>query len=59
MAIAAIAAFGGLDVIVNNAGIEIGKPIPETSDDEFDRLMADQRQRRLLRNQVRDAARWR
>ena len=22
--------FGGLDVMVNNAGIEIGKPIPET-----------------------------
>src|SRR5580700_3024283 len=26
-------AFGGLDVMVNNAGIEIGKPIPEISDD--------------------------
>jgi NAD(P)-dependent dehydrogenase (short-subunit alcohol dehydrogenase family) len=40
---AAIAAttnrFGGMDVIVNNAGIEIGKPLPETSDEEFDRLM--------------------
>lgn len=32
--------FGGLDVVVNNAGIEIGKPIPETSDEEFARLMA-------------------
>jgi len=31
-------AFGGLDVMVNNAGIEIGKPIPETSDEEFARL---------------------
>jgi NAD(P)-dependent dehydrogenase (short-subunit alcohol dehydrogenase family) len=40
---AAIAAttdrFGGMDVIVNNAGIEIGKPLPEISDDEFDLLM--------------------
>ena len=33
-----VEAFGGLDVMVNNAGIEIGKPIPETSDDEFTRL---------------------
>ena len=32
--------FGGLDVMVNNAGVEIGKPIPETSDEEFARLMA-------------------
>src|SRR5947209_8661077 len=32
--------FGGLDVMVNNAGIEIGKPIPEISDEEFARLMA-------------------
>jgi NAD(P)-dependent dehydrogenase (short-subunit alcohol dehydrogenase family) len=35
-----VAAFGGLDVMVNNAGIEIAKPIPETSDDEFAKLMA-------------------
>jgi NAD(P)-dependent dehydrogenase (short-subunit alcohol dehydrogenase family) len=33
-------AFGGLDVLVNNAGIEIGKPIPETGDDDFALLMA-------------------
>jgi NAD(P)-dependent dehydrogenase (short-subunit alcohol dehydrogenase family) len=33
-------AFGGLDVLVNNAGIEIGKPLPETGDDEFAQLMA-------------------
>ena len=32
--------FGGLDVMVNNAGIEIGKPIPETPDDEFAALYA-------------------
>jgi NAD(P)-dependent dehydrogenase (short-subunit alcohol dehydrogenase family) len=35
-----VEAFGGLDVLVNNAGIEIGKPIPETGDDEFAQLMA-------------------
>jgi NAD(P)-dependent dehydrogenase (short-subunit alcohol dehydrogenase family) len=33
-----VEAFGGLDVLVNNAGIEIGKPIPETGDEEFARL---------------------
>jgi NAD(P)-dependent dehydrogenase (short-subunit alcohol dehydrogenase family) len=37
---ATVEAFGGLDVMINNAGIEIGKPIPETSDEEFSRLMA-------------------
>jgi NAD(P)-dependent dehydrogenase (short-subunit alcohol dehydrogenase family) len=35
-----VSAFGGLDVMVNNAGIEIGKPMPETSDEEFSQLMA-------------------
>jgi NAD(P)-dependent dehydrogenase (short-subunit alcohol dehydrogenase family) len=35
-----VQAFGGLDVMVNNAGVEIGKPIPETEDDEFAQLMA-------------------
>ncbi|EHN10328.1 Short-chain dehydrogenase/reductase SDR [Patulibacter medicamentivorans] len=31
--------FGGLDVMVNNAGIEIGKPLTETTEEEFDALM--------------------
>ena len=35
---AAIAEFGGLDGLVNNAGIEITKPIAELSDDEFTNL---------------------
>lgn len=35
-----VKAFGGLDVMINNAGIEIGKPIPEISDAEFAKLMA-------------------
>jgi NAD(P)-dependent dehydrogenase (short-subunit alcohol dehydrogenase family) len=35
----AVEAFGGLDVIVNNAGIEIGKPLHEIGDEEFARLM--------------------
>jgi NAD(P)-dependent dehydrogenase (short-subunit alcohol dehydrogenase family) len=34
-----VATFGGLDVVVNNAGIEIGKPLPEISDEEFALLM--------------------
>jgi NAD(P)-dependent dehydrogenase (short-subunit alcohol dehydrogenase family) len=32
--------FGGLDVLVNNAGIEIGKPLHEIGDDEFATIMA-------------------
>ncbi len=35
-----VAAFGGLDVMINNAGIEISKPLPETGDDEFAKVMA-------------------
>ena len=31
----AVAGFGGLDGLVNNAGIEIAKPITELSEDEF------------------------
>jgi NAD(P)-dependent dehydrogenase (short-subunit alcohol dehydrogenase family) len=31
---------GGLNVLVNNAGIEIGKPLHEIGDDEFLQLMA-------------------
>lgn len=32
-------AWGGLDIAVNNAGIEIGKPLIDHTVDEFDRLM--------------------
>jgi NAD(P)-dependent dehydrogenase (short-subunit alcohol dehydrogenase family) len=34
-----VQAFGGLDVLVNNAGIEIGKPLVEISDEEFKLLL--------------------
>lgn len=37
---AAVEAFGALDVLVNNAGVEIGCPLVETPDDQFDQLMA-------------------
>jgi NAD(P)-dependent dehydrogenase (short-subunit alcohol dehydrogenase family) len=33
-------AFGGLDIMVNNAGIEIVKPLFDQTEEEFDRLMA-------------------
>jgi len=35
-----VEAFGGLDVMINNAGIEIAAPIPETDDADFDKLFA-------------------
>jgi NAD(P)-dependent dehydrogenase (short-subunit alcohol dehydrogenase family) len=35
---AAVAEFGGLDGLVNNAGIEIAKPITEHSEEEFSNL---------------------
>ena len=37
---ATAAAFGGLDVLVNNAGVEISKPMVEHGDEEFSRLLA-------------------
>lgn len=36
----AVDEWGGLDIAVNNAGIEIGKPLVHTPDEEFDQLMA-------------------
>lgn len=36
---ATVEAFGGLDLLVNNAGIEIAKPLTELTDDEFNRLL--------------------
>ncbi len=35
---ATVEAFGGLDVMINNAGIEIAHPLPETDDDAFKKL---------------------
>lgn len=37
---AARESFGGLDILVNNAGIALGKPFEDTTDEEFDRIMA-------------------
>jgi NAD(P)-dependent dehydrogenase (short-subunit alcohol dehydrogenase family) len=35
----ALREFGGVDVLVNNAGIAFGKQFEETTDEEFDRIM--------------------
>ena len=40
MVATAVDAWGGLDIAVNNAGIEIGKPLIDHTGDEWDRLMA-------------------
>lgn len=36
---AGVEALGGLDLLVNNAGVEIGKPVVETGEEEFMMLM--------------------
>jgi 3-oxoacyl-[acyl-carrier protein] reductase len=36
----AIEAFGGLDILYNNAGISHGAPVADTSDEAFDRLVS-------------------
>ncbi|GAB3022072.1 SDR family NAD(P)-dependent oxidoreductase [Mycobacterium bourgelatii] len=36
---ATVKAFGGLDLLVNNAGIEIAKPITELTDEEFRHIL--------------------
>ena len=35
-----VEAFGGLDILINNAGVALSKPFGETSVAEFDRVMA-------------------
>jgi NAD(P)-dependent dehydrogenase (short-subunit alcohol dehydrogenase family) len=35
----AVEAFGGLDLLINNAGIEIAKPITELTSEEFSRVL--------------------
>ena len=36
---AAVEAFGRIDIVVNNAGVYIGKPLTEYTTAEFDRVM--------------------
>jgi glucose 1-dehydrogenase len=40
MAGEAVAGLGGIDVLVNNAGIQISRPTEELSSDDFDRVLA-------------------
>jgi rhamnulose-1-phosphate aldolase/alcohol dehydrogenase len=37
---ATLLAFGGIDLVVNNAGLSIGKPLLDTTDDDWDRQHA-------------------
>jgi NAD(P)-dependent dehydrogenase (short-subunit alcohol dehydrogenase family) len=37
---AAVTEFGGLDIIVNNAGIEVGKPLTEHTEEDIDKLLS-------------------
>jgi NAD(P)-dependent dehydrogenase (short-subunit alcohol dehydrogenase family) len=37
---AAVSEFGGLDIVVNNAGIEIGKPLTDHTEADIDMLLA-------------------
>jgi 3-oxoacyl-[acyl-carrier protein] reductase len=37
---AVVQALGGLDILINNAGFAVGRPIAETTAEEWDRLMA-------------------
>jgi len=39
MVAGAVASFGGVDYLVNNAGVEIGKPLLETTEEAWDWLM--------------------
>ena len=40
MVAAAVEGLGGIDVLVNNAGIQISRPREELSSDDFDRVLA-------------------
>lgn len=40
LASAAVDVYGGLDILINNAGIGLSKPFDETTDEEWDRCLA-------------------
>ena len=53
---AAVDAFGRLDIMVNNAGVETRTSILDTTEAQYEKVMDDQPQERLLRHPARGQA---
>ena len=53
---AAVKAFGRLDIMVNNAGVETRTSILDTTEAQYEKVMDDQPQERLLRHAARGQA---
>ena len=52
----AVKAFGRLDIMVNNAGVETRTSILDTTEAQYDKVLDDQPQERLLRHPARGQA---
>ena len=59
---AAVAKFGRLDIMVNNAGVETRTSVLETTEAQYDKVLDDQSQERVFRRPARreadDQAGW-
>ena len=53
---AAVKAFGRVDIMVNNAGVETRTSILDTTEGQYDKVMDDQPQERVLRDAARGQA---
>ena len=53
---AAVKAFGRLDIMVNNAGIETRTSVLDTTEEQYERVMDDQPEERVLRHADRRQA---